>query len=267
MGNRSGRPRSRRRKGTPFLRASFWWGFAAPNPSWILHWIGTVSDFILRHRSQCLKSSGTSETFWLPLTLYPSRRGAARLPESQLRTSRFSRSHMKSEERHKLQQNELADWLGRSYALIKPYANAILAVVLLAAVIVGLTALVETAVRQRGVRRLGPALRGPRDRPYRRDRQDRRTESQQRNRPLGERDLRRSAPGSTAAKSCSPTRRLPARTCKRPSTNTPRSAAKPATPCSASGPSSDWPAPTRPSAAPASRRASSTRPSRTTRSW
>ncbi len=45
---------------------------------------------------------------------------------------------MKSEQRHKLQQNELADWLGRVYALIKPYANAILAVVLLAAVIVGL---------------------------------------------------------------------------------------------------------------------------------
>jgi len=46
---------------------------------------------------------------------------------------------MKSEQRHKLQQNELADWLGRVYAVIKPYANAILAVVLLAAVIAGLT--------------------------------------------------------------------------------------------------------------------------------
>jgi tetratricopeptide (TPR) repeat protein len=46
---------------------------------------------------------------------------------------------MKSEERHKLQQNELADWLGRSYAAIKPYANAILAVALLVAVIAFLT--------------------------------------------------------------------------------------------------------------------------------
>jgi tetratricopeptide (TPR) repeat protein len=46
---------------------------------------------------------------------------------------------MKSEERHKLQQNELADWLGRGYAVIKPYTNAILAVVLLAVVIVSLT--------------------------------------------------------------------------------------------------------------------------------
>jgi tetratricopeptide (TPR) repeat protein len=46
---------------------------------------------------------------------------------------------MKSEERHKLQQNELADWLGRGYAAIKPYANAILAVVLLAVVIASLT--------------------------------------------------------------------------------------------------------------------------------
>jgi predicted negative regulator of RcsB-dependent stress response len=45
---------------------------------------------------------------------------------------------MKSEERHKLQQNELADWLSRVYGVIKPYANAILAVILLAVVIGGL---------------------------------------------------------------------------------------------------------------------------------
>ena len=67
---------------------------------------------------------------------------------------------MKSEERHKLQQNELADWLGRSYAVIKPYANAILAVVLLAVVVAGLGP-GGAAVGQRGVRRLGPALLGP----------------------------------------------------------------------------------------------------------
>ncbi len=45
---------------------------------------------------------------------------------------------MKSEKRHKLQQNVLADWLGRSYAAVKPYANAILAVVLLAVVLASL---------------------------------------------------------------------------------------------------------------------------------
>jgi tetratricopeptide (TPR) repeat protein len=41
---------------------------------------------------------------------------------------------MKSEDRHKLQQNELADWIGRTYQVIKPYSNAILAVVLLVVV-------------------------------------------------------------------------------------------------------------------------------------
>ena len=46
---------------------------------------------------------------------------------------------MKSEERHKLQQNELADWLGRCYTVIKPYVNAILAVVLLVVVVGCLT--------------------------------------------------------------------------------------------------------------------------------
>ena len=45
---------------------------------------------------------------------------------------------MKSQDRHKLQQNELAGWIARTYTVIKPYSNAILAVVLLVAVIVGL---------------------------------------------------------------------------------------------------------------------------------
>ena len=46
---------------------------------------------------------------------------------------------MKTEERHKLQQNELADWLGRILTVIKPYTNAILAVALLVVVIVALS--------------------------------------------------------------------------------------------------------------------------------
>lgn len=46
---------------------------------------------------------------------------------------------MKSEERHKLQQNELADWLGRVLTVVKPYTNAILAVVLLVVVVIALS--------------------------------------------------------------------------------------------------------------------------------
>jgi hypothetical protein len=37
---------------------------------------------------------------------------------------------MKSEERHKLQQNSLAEWLNQTFTAIKPYQNAILAVMI-----------------------------------------------------------------------------------------------------------------------------------------
>jgi predicted negative regulator of RcsB-dependent stress response len=45
---------------------------------------------------------------------------------------------MKSEERHRLQQNQLADWIGKTITSIKPYQNSILIVVLL--VVVGMAA-------------------------------------------------------------------------------------------------------------------------------
>ena len=45
---------------------------------------------------------------------------------------------MKSEERHRLQQNQLADWIGKSITTIKPYQNSILIAVLL--VVVGMVA-------------------------------------------------------------------------------------------------------------------------------
>jgi predicted negative regulator of RcsB-dependent stress response len=45
---------------------------------------------------------------------------------------------MKSEQRHKLQQNALADWLAGVLKTIQPYANAVLAVVLLVVVVLGL---------------------------------------------------------------------------------------------------------------------------------
>jgi len=44
---------------------------------------------------------------------------------------------MKSERRHELERNELADWLGEILAKVKPYQNLILAVLLLAVVSVG----------------------------------------------------------------------------------------------------------------------------------
>lgn len=45
---------------------------------------------------------------------------------------------MKSEQRHKLQQNELAEWLTGVINVVRPYANAILAVILLGVVVLGL---------------------------------------------------------------------------------------------------------------------------------
>jgi predicted negative regulator of RcsB-dependent stress response len=45
---------------------------------------------------------------------------------------------MKSEERHRLQQNQLADWIGKTITSIKPYQNSILIAVLL--VVVGMAA-------------------------------------------------------------------------------------------------------------------------------
>ena len=46
---------------------------------------------------------------------------------------------MKSEERHKLQQNELADFIGRWATILKPYQNAIYAGLIVALVAVGKT--------------------------------------------------------------------------------------------------------------------------------
>ena len=37
---------------------------------------------------------------------------------------------MKSEERHKLQQNALAEWLNETFVAIRPYQNAIVAVII-----------------------------------------------------------------------------------------------------------------------------------------
>lgn len=58
---------------------------------------------------------------------------------------------MKSERRHELEQNELADWLGESVETVKPYANMILGVILaVLIVIVGGTWWVQQSQAKQG---------------------------------------------------------------------------------------------------------------------